>query len=232
MRFQILILTALLGLQLNGQVTEGAPVSGVLADSGKKAIPAAWVILSVIPAAPPTITQPFHSITRTGTDGRFLFENVPVGEFRICMQAPGTKFLNPCDWLDQVPTVKVASKAPVNAGTVEIGEGYLLEVDVKDNQGLIAQSKRRLQQANLSFAVRGTRRFHILLQSQGKAQDSQFSFVVPFETDLELITQASLYDVVDEENKSEQRDNVLVRKLRFAKNDGPKPVKIAVNGTK
>jgi hypothetical protein len=56
--------------------------------------------------------------------------------------------------------------------------------------------------------------------------------VVPFETDLELITQASLYDVVDEESKSEQRDNVLVRKLRFAKNDGPKPVKIAVNGTK
>jgi hypothetical protein len=148
------------------------------------------------------------------------------------MQAPGTKFLNPCDWQDQVPTVQVTGKTGVNAGTIEIPDGYLLEVDVKDTQGLIAQFKRRNQQAHLSFSVRGAKRLHVLAPSPGKTLDSQFSFVVPFETDLELITLASLYDVADEESKSEQRDNVLVRKLRFAKNDVPKPVKIAVNGTK
>ncbi len=232
MKTRFYFLLAVLALRLAAQTTNGAPVSGALTGTDKKAIANAYVILSVIPAAPPAVTQPYHSITRTATDGKFRFDNVPAGDFRVCIQAPGTKLLNPCDWLDRVPTVHVVGRAAVDAGTLEIPEGYLLEVNLTDSQGLIALSKRRAQQAHLSFAIRGAGRSYIIGPTPGRPQDTQFSFVVPFDTDLELLTQVSLYDVADLDNKSEQRDNLLVRKLRFARTDVPSAVRIAVNGLK
>lgn len=205
-------------------------VSGILVDSAQKEIGDAYVIIGIVPAAPPAVTAPFFSTTITGRDGSFRFGNVPAGEFRICTQTPGKKFLNSCDWLDKSPTVKTDGKAAADVGKIVLQEGYLLEVDIKDLQGLVGSYKKRQQEAHLGFAVKSSNRFHVLLPSLGKAADSQYSFVVPFDTDLELSIQASFFVVADEENKSEARGNQLIRKLRFAKNDPPKPIKVAVNG--
>lgn len=225
----ILLIFASLTL-LKSQTPVTGTVTGTLNDEKSKPVSNGYVLLSVIPAPAPALTKPVHLLAITGKDGKFQFDNVPSGDYRVCSQVPGSRLVNPCNWNLKLPTVTVKGKDIVDTGVIALEEGYLLEVDIKDTQGLLQQNKRKNQDAVLAFAIRTPTQFHIMTNTPGKPEDSQYSFVVPYDLDLELITTVSLYTVSDDDNLSVAKGNGLARKLKFSKGDPPKSVKISVNG--
>jgi hypothetical protein len=224
------ILNAGITLVAFGQ--NGATVTGELRVAGSpKEVSGAFVALSANPKAPPEITRPYYSSAISDRDGKFTFSNVPAGEYRLCFQSPTENLLNPCTWADKPVIVAVREGRAMGLGVLTMEEGARLEVDINDSQGLVSTNRRRNAEVFLGFSVKGPDRAYPLNQTVGRAQDTQYSIVVPYDTDLELLTQVSGYQIEDQDALSSVRTpNQLVRKLRFSRGRASPPVRIRVNG--
>lgn len=238
-------------LSLCGHCWGQAVVTGKIEDSGGKPINEALVVLNIQPAPPPAITRPYYGATLTKPDGSFRFEGVPEGQFSLCSQATGTKLLNPCEWGGEIagalggpvtdaqkgpvagaPIITVKGTAAVETGTTKLEEGYLLRVEILDAQGIVANNQRRLGNAFLTCDLRGLGRTLPMRQITKSSGEVEFFSVVPFDVDLDLTTSFNLFEVADEEGLSAVGEKQLTRRLRFAKSDAAKPVKIRVSGVK
>lgn len=231
--------------------SSGATVSGTLQDESGKPISKALVVLTIQPAPPPAVTKPYYAATESAADGTYMIGNVPEGEFRLCAQAPGTRFLNPCEWGGGVagglggpvsgavegpspgaPVLAVKGTTSVNAGITELVEGYLLRVEVSDTQNVVKDNVRKLGDAHLGFEVRGLGRTLLLRPIPGGRTENEYGVVVPFDVDLDLVTHFNKFEVADEEGLSAVAEKQLTRRMRFAKADAAKSVKIRVSGVK
>lgn len=224
-------LVMLLMAALSVEAQQNGTVNGAILETAKKGVGDAFVTLTTVPNPAQRELRGIQLTAVTAKDGSYRFTNVPAGDYRICAQVPGTKLVNPCDWGKPAVTVKVAAGATVDAGSLTLEEGYVLEVDVDDPQDLIALTKRRFQVGHLHFMVRGNGYTLPLVPTPLKKIDSQYSYVVPFDTDLEVMGYYGGFLISDPDAKSKAKNgDTLVWTVKFAKNDPPKPLKVAVGG--
>ncbi len=117
----------------------GALISGkVLTPSGK---PVALARVRAVRTSPTRWTSP---ATRSKSDGTFQISGLDVGDYSVCAEAPERfSLVDPCIWLGE-PGQKfttLIAKQQVTGIVVSLLDGRLVQVEVKDPQGLLSEKQ-------------------------------------------------------------------------------------------
>lgn len=146
-------------------------------------------------------TAPFRASVFTEQDGGFLVPNVPPGAYRVCIQVPGTSFLNPCTWSAAPPTVTVASGQTASVGALRLEEGYVVKVRLNDAGGLLQSDEGSVPGARVQLGVWTPNGFFIPLRVRTRSATSrELELPVPFGASVELSARSGFYDLTDENN--------------------------------
>jgi hypothetical protein len=129
-------------------------IQGIVLDSKNKPVNNSLVIAGHAPAsgAADPKGRNLHAITDKA--GAFSFSALPVGSYRICVQAPATDLLDPCQWSAPVIAKVIAGQAgsPVH---IVLDQGIPLNIRIDDVGQLLAKSEGKIAGAHLSVGVWG-----------------------------------------------------------------------------
>ena len=93
MKYILTLLLAVHAAWAQAAQTGTAAISGTVVDAKtQKAIPAALVVASRMGA------PPFTKNTKSGADGAFQIRGLTAGDYLVCVQTSGDRYLNPCQW--------------------------------------------------------------------------------------------------------------------------------------
>ena len=146
-------------------------------------------------------TAPFRASVFTQPDGSFVVPDVPPGNHRICIQAPGTALLNPCAWSAAPPSITVVAGQPASTGTIRLETGHLVKVRLLDAARLLEATEGRIPGAQVQIGVWTTSGFFIPMRIRTRdATSRELELPVPFGAPLSLSIQSSFYDLTDAYN--------------------------------
>jgi hypothetical protein len=127
-----------------------AAISGKVLDAAtNKSVP--FAIVTVVRIGLP----PFTRTTKSGADGTFQVQSLPAGAFSICVQAPGDRYLDPCQWSGSPRAVSLAAGQSVPGVTVSLAAASVLQVQVQDPQNAFSQKTRDGRRPELTLGVWG-----------------------------------------------------------------------------
>ena len=145
-------------------------------------------------------TAPFRAGGFTETDGSFVVSGVPPGVYRVCIQAPGTRLLNPCTW-SSPPSVTVEVGQTVVLGKLQLETGYLIQVRLGDAGRLLQSDEGRVPGARVQFGVWTPNGFFLPMRVRTRSAASrELELPVPFGASVELSARSRFYDLTDENN--------------------------------
>ena len=146
-------------------------------------------------------TAPFRAGGFTEPDGSFVIPNVPPGVYRVCIQVPGTTFLNPCTWSGSPPAVTVQAGQTVALGELQLESGYLIRVRLHDAGRLLQADEGRVPGARVQFGVWTPDGFFLPMRVRTRGAASRdLELPVPFGASVELAARSGFYDLTDESN--------------------------------
>jgi len=109
-------------------------ISGSIRGETGGVIPGAIVSAYRISSLPPLV---FH--VAAGAGGSFSIKNLPAGTYRLCAQAPGSDFLDPCRWSSSQTEINLVN-GQVSTGTVlSLKKGSVVKVRINDAGGVLDQ---------------------------------------------------------------------------------------------
>jgi hypothetical protein len=73
-------------------------------------------------------TPVYRSQSTTDANGAFSLGSLPAGTYNICVQVPGSNYLDPCTWTTSPTSVVVADGKTVGGNTIRLISGGILKV--------------------------------------------------------------------------------------------------------
>ena len=144
-------------------------------------------------------TAPFRAGVFTGPDGSFVVSGVPPGSYRVCIQVPGTTFLNPCTWSGSPPGATVEAGQTAALGELQLETGYLVRVRLNDAGRLLQSDEGRVPGARVQFGVWTPNGFFLPMRVRTRnAASRELELPVPFGASVELSARSGFYDLTDE----------------------------------
>lgn len=185
------ILTLLLICSAAVRQTVTASIAGTIVDSKtSKPVPAALVIASRA-GAPPLAKN-----TKTGGDGTFLIQGLTAGNYLVCVQVAGDRYLDPCQWNPAPAAVTLASSQAATGIKIALTPASVLNIQVLDAQKFLSQLTKDGRHPDLSLGVWGPRGLYYPARPVGgpsgavgpQATISTYSYrlAVPLDTALNL----------------------------------------------
>jgi hypothetical protein len=130
--------------------TGTASIGGTVVDAKtQKPVPAALVVASRMGA------PPFTRNTKSGADGAFQIRGLTAGDYLVCVQASGDRYLNPCHWNGSPVGVRLASAQAATGIRMALTPASVLNVQVKDAQKALSQLTKDGRRPDLSVGVWG-----------------------------------------------------------------------------
>jgi hypothetical protein len=121
------------GVSAAAAQTAGA-IEGTITNEAKQ--PVSGAIVTAVGGTARTATP--RSVVTQAT-GAFTIPNLPPGSYKLCVQAPGTSYLNPCHW-ERPRLVAVAAGQTTKGIGVALRSGSPLKVRVNDASKLLRQA--------------------------------------------------------------------------------------------
>jgi hypothetical protein len=152
MKYMFVLLLALHCALAQTLTTGVASISGTLLDAKTlKPVPAALVIASRAGA------PPFTRNTKSGGDGAFQIQGLTAGNYLVCVQATGDRYLDPCQWSGSPAAVTLAAGQVATGIKIALTPASVLNVQVKDAQKALSQLTKDGRRPDLSIGVWGPR---------------------------------------------------------------------------
>jgi hypothetical protein len=132
--------------------TVTASIAGTVVDSKtSKPVPAALVIASRAGAPPLTKN------TKSGGDGTFLIQGLTAGNYLVCVQTAGDRYLDPCQWNATPAAVTLASAQAAAGIKIALTPASVLNIQVLDAQKALSQLTKDGRHPDLTLGVWGPR---------------------------------------------------------------------------
>ena len=192
------LLIALLPFCLIAQESSSGQIAGTLLSPDGQPVARATV-LAQLEAGPGA--QPFRANAFSGPDGSFLVSNLPAGQYRICIQVPGTAFLDPCTWSAAPPSATVAAGQTASAGNIQVETGYLVKARLTDSNRLLQADEGRVRGVHLQIGIWTPEGFFVPMRVRTRRAGSRdLELPVPFGTAVALSARSGSYDLTNETN--------------------------------
>ncbi len=147
------VLTALLAAQpptgsIQGRVTDDSnqPVDGARVTAARLRASGSGPLSEGLPAV-------------TGQGGNFTVSGLSPGDYRICVEMPGSNFLNPCTWDSAPPAIGGGAGQPAAVGLgsgqrvtgvgIQLKKGIPVRVRLDDPGGLLAPAEAAGREAHV-----------------------------------------------------------------------------------
>jgi hypothetical protein len=137
-------------------------------------------------------------------DGTFQFPPLADGAYRICVQAPGTAWLNSCEWGQDGNIASVsASKQPSGKVSIVLRKGALVTVRVNDPSQVLGGHEGKTPGAHLLIGVNTDSRFFREATITSKQAASRtYQVLIPFDRNVNLSVASALFQLKDETSRA------------------------------
>src|ERR1043166_2576528 len=143
-------------------------IQGSIFTQANQPIPKAIVVVQQQDAS---AAPAFEASGVAGPDGSFTFSGVPVGTFLICVQVPGSSYLNPCTWSNNPPSVTLTNRLGGNAGRIRMDEGQLLKVKLNDANKLLQTDEGKVPGAKVLIGVFGPNGLFVPMRVRARSEE-------------------------------------------------------------
>lgn len=142
--------------------TVTASIAGTVVDSKtSKPVPAALVIANRA-GAPPLARN-----TKTGGDGTFLIQRLAAGNYLLCVQVAGDRYLNPCQWNGAPAAVTIAAAQAATGIKIALIPASVLNIQVNDAQKVLSQLTKDGRHPDLTLGVWGPKGMYYPARAAG-----------------------------------------------------------------
>jgi hypothetical protein len=130
--------------------TSTASISGMVLDAAtQKPIPVA-IIMAI-----QTGLSPISRNTRSGADGGFRIDGLPAGNYSLCAQVPGDRYLDPCQWNASPVAVSLVSGQVAAGASLRLTASSIVTIQVQDGQKSLSQNTKDGRRPDLTLGVWG-----------------------------------------------------------------------------
>lgn len=167
----------------------------------------------------------------SGPGGAFRFDDVYEGQYRLCAQAPGTPWLDPCEWdLKPIATSLSGSQRSVTVGMV-MKMGAVIPIRIDDPGQLLLTHEGKTPGAHLLLAVSNDALvFHPALITSRDARGRDQQIVIPFDTPVKLVAFSSFFRLADSVGLQLARTEATRIPIMVPSGKKPDGIKLVVSG--
>lgn len=134
----------------------------------------------------------------SGSSGAFSFAGLPLGSYRLCIQAPETSYLDPCEWGLPIPTVTLTKEHPSSTLGIVLRKGAELPIRFEDQGQLLLQNEKKTPGAHLLVGARtATSTFRPAVLTLQEANGKTMKVVIPFDKRVNLEIASPFFKLAD-----------------------------------
>lgn len=165
------------------------------------------------------------------SNGDFVPANLADGDYKVCVNMPGTMYINPCQWKKNPPTVNVKNgKLPGNF-SVTAERGVTFKIHVNDQFGSLIPGPGKPQASSLNTQVTSEASFPFPMRLvRRNARGFDYELTVPFDSDMDLsLRGAPVFLSINNGAKSDASKSGAAAKLRVPKGTIPNVLRVDVH---
>lgn len=134
----------------------------------------------------------------TGPGGSFRFTGLPDGSYRLCVQAPRTTWLDPCEWGFPAPTVSLTRTERSRTLAISLKKGAEVPIQVDDPSQLLSQNLGKTAGAHLLIGIRtAAATFRPAAVSLQELNGRTLRVVIPFDRPVKMEVASSFFKLAD-----------------------------------
>jgi hypothetical protein len=207
-------------------------VSGNISGDDGSAVEGAYVTLHLWHKPSQSVRQRFESQwgLYSGSGGSFRFTGLPSGMYRLCAQAPGTEWLDPCEWGLPIPSVALTNAGRSRILTVVLKKGVEVPIRIDDPRQLLPQHEGRTTGAHLLVGVStpaSTFRPAVLTSREGTGRN--LKVVIPYDRPVHVAISSSFFKLADSNGTQFPKPGIAIP-VRVPAGERAAPVRVAVTG--
>ena len=149
---------------------------------------------------------PIAGAVLTDDKGQFTIDSLSAGTYALCVQVPGSAFLDPCVWNDKPPSVSIKSGEKSSNNKVDLEEGVSFQFQVADTeQRVAARGNGTGVVLSAAFVLPNGRQVNLPLQKSETAGHTM-ELLIPGDRDLPLLIEGKGLAFSDEQGRPWARD--------------------------
>ena len=196
---RLLLASAALVPCLAQQVDTGMITGTVSGDDGSPVV-RAYVTLHLSFTGSQSVRRSFQTQwgIYSGPGGSFRFTGLRNGTYRLCVQAPGTAWLDPCEWGLPIPSVVLAGAERSPTIAISLRKGVEVPIRIDDPGQFLVRNEDSVPGAHLLVGVRtqaSTFRPATLVSQDGTGRTLRV--VIPFEKPAQVAVASSFFSMAD-----------------------------------
>jgi hypothetical protein len=194
--FLLVAMWASLAAQSSGFDGAGQ-IGGKLTGEDGAAIAGAFVSLELLPPFPKRLPQTTWTSV-TGTGGTFRFDQLRAGKYRLCVQVPGSAWLNPCQWGSKFHLFTLTPGQPMADASLVLQRGAAIPIRMEDPGQLLSQHEGKAPGAFLTIGVNNDAYAFdearlVSLDSNGQ----NLQVIVPFNSQRRIVVRSGYFQLAD-----------------------------------
>lgn len=142
-------LVILLALPAAVAQSQSASLSGSVLESSTRQPVVSAIVTATRAGSPPAVT----TSTRSGADGAFQFQQLPPGNYTVCVQVRNAAHLNPCEWNAVPPQITLNSAQIVTAFPVYLEKASIVTIRLRDSGNAMTLPAKDGRHPAVSFGV-------------------------------------------------------------------------------
>jgi hypothetical protein len=175
----------------------------------------------------------------SAADGTFLVSGLPAGSYTVCVQVPGSDFLDTCEWYILPLRVDVKAGEPVAGLKFKLQKGAILQVRLNDPGNVLAPAASTATVKAVPHVLLGVQTIRGLLRPvtlvSKDATGTTHAVTVPFDTALNFTVLGSNVSLADEKGAPVGQAGVQGGSnvpLKIPSGTSPAPLTFNVTGAK
>ena len=181
---------------LCGQALAGS-IAGFIITLGGQPVKMARV-LAMARAGSTGTGAPKNSLP-SAADGGFSVEGLAAGTYAICVQVPGSLFLDPCRWSATPPTITLSDSQALTGVQIALQQGSMVKVQINDPGGYLQANEGKTPGAHLLVGVwTANGLFYPAAMATRGSSGREYRLVVPYSTPLKLSVYSKVFRISDE----------------------------------
>lgn len=135
-------------------------------------------------------------------DGTFQLPPLVYGAYQVCVTAPGTTWLDSCEWGQKGAVASLTPSEPSAHIAVALTKGALVTVRVNDAAQLLAANEGVTRGAQLLIGVRGDSLcFYAATTASKDSGGRNYQILIPFDRSLNISVASALFQLQDQSGR-------------------------------